>query len=207
MTASNFLQTQNDIIVKEFSKNKFLKSKENRMTLTIKNVSFVLFLVSGLLMFNMSFAEDANPQGAQPQGETAPPIIKPQEGIPQAPGSGQIANIPPPHFRRSLPPAIFVKGKEGELNRVFVEDAGVNKLVKAEFIAFDIDPAGNLNPLKPIGIPQGATFDITSSEKNKAQAVFSWTPKEKDKGLHGFAFEVSNAKGDINRVALFYDVK
>ena len=155
------------------------------MTLTIKNVSFVLFLVSGLLMFNMSFAEDANPQGAQPQGETAPPIIKPQEGIPQAPGSGQIANIPPPHFRRSLPPAIFVKGKEGELNRVFVEDAGVNKPVKAEFIA----------------------FDITSSEKNKAQAVFSWTPKEKDKGLHGFAFEVSNAKGDINRVALFYDVK
>ena len=190
------------------------------MTVKIKNVLFVLFLVSGLLISNIARAEETNPQNqpvlkqepqaANPQGAAqAPEQTVPQaagQGAPQA-GGPPIANLPPPQFR--LPPAIIVKGKERELNKVFVEDASVNKPVKAEFIAFDIDPSGILNPLKSIGTPPGSSFEAIAGgpEKNKAQAVFSWTPREKDKGLHGFAFEVSNAKGDINRVALFYDVK
>ena len=155
-----------------------------------------------------SKSKSASPQAAPslppslPQGQAAvpPPSAPPPAGVP-----------PPPNlqFRKNLPPAIFVRGKEGNINRVFIEPAAVCKEIKVELIMFDIDPNEKLNPAKPYGIPANSSFKVESNEaeKNRATATFTWTPTDKDVGLHAFAFEISNSKNEPNRVALFFDVK
>lgn len=140
-------------------------------------------------------------QPIPPQAVSPPPPPPGQGVIPQPPGGLG--------FRRNLPPAIFVRGKEGNINRVFIEPASVGKEIKAELIMFDIDPEEKLTQPRTYGLPSGASFKVDSpeGEKNRATAIFTWTPTEKDIGLHGIVFEVANTKNEPNRVALFFDVK
>lgn len=153
------------------------------------------------------------PPQATPAPQAAPPPNIPPQGVAPQAGANLPSGVPTPppnlQFRKNLPPAIFVRGKEGNINRVFIEPATVNKEIKVELIMFDIDPNEKLNPPKPYGIPASATFKVESNqvEKNKAVATFTWTPTEKDVGLHAFAFEITNSKNEPNRVALFFDVK
>ena len=157
----------------------------------------------------------APPQAqAPPQGNQAlPNSYIPPSGAPPGIPPGNLgaikAQMPPPFPPRSLPPAIFIRGKEGNINRVFVEDATVGKEVRVEFIMFDIDPNEKLSPPKTYGLPAGASFKVETMEieKNRAAGVLTWTPAETDTGLHAIAVEVSNSKGEPNRVALFYNVK
>lgn len=140
------------------------------------------------------------PQAVSPPPPPSPPLPS-QSAIPQPPGDLG--------FRRNLPPAIFVRGKEGNINRVFIEPASVGKEIKAELIMFDINPEEKLTQPRPYGLPSGASFKVDSpeGEKNRATAIFTWTPTEKDIGLHGVVFEVANTTNEPNRVALFFDVK
>jgi len=199
-----------------------------KRSLILKIVLYVL--IPSLFVLLSRFAIFAQENAPLPEAKTAPPSSPPQAATTQAQapdkGPPQVqapANAPsgspsqaqgpqtPPRFPppRVLPPAIFIKGKEGNINRVFVEDAQVGKEVRVEFIMFDIDPNEKLSAPKTYGLPQQATFKVETMEveKNRAAAVLTWTPAESDIGIKAFAIEVANSKGEPNRVALFYNVK
>lgn len=131
-------------------------------------------------------APRANP--VSPAAKQEPPPLPPQIQVP--------------------PPALVVRGKEFDLNRVLIESAYVNKEIKVEFLMFDRDPKEKLSS-KAYGLPTSALYKFEPSEtvKNSASGTFAWTPTEKDIGVRGFAFEVINSKGAVNRIAIFYDVK
>lgn len=172
-------------------------------------ILFVSFFVFGILLLsnsNFAFSQEDAMQAPLPSSPPPPRAI-PQAGLqrPQA-----LPPSPPGFPPTNTPPALLIRGKEFEMSRVLIENANVNKEVKIEFLMFDRDSKEKLTS-KAYGLTSfpSAKYNVETSDtvKNSAQAVFTWTPTEKDIGTHGFAFEVSNSKGAVNRIAIFFDVK
>lgn len=167
----------------------------------------ILFVFYIVLLPNSNFAYSQEDVMQAPLPSSPPP--PPPQAIPQAGLQRLQAPPPSPGFPpTNVPPALLIRGKEFEMSRVLIENANVNKEVKIEFLMFDRDSKEKLTS-KAYGLTPTAKYNIETSDtvKNSAQAVFTWTPTEKDIGTHGFAFEVSNSKDAVNRLAIFFEVK
>ena len=194
----------------------------------VKKFLVFVFLISygSFYFFSFSYAQE---QQGTPSANSAN-SVKPADSPAKAAGAGTIpfetpfhpgaakappallpsaVQPPPPPPPPKIPPALIVRGKEYEMHRVFMDTATVGKEVKIEFIAFDMDPAEALTAPKTYWLPDTATmkFEPDIKNKNKGAAVLSWTPTDKDIGVHAFVVELTNGKGASNRIAFFYDVK
>jgi len=179
----------------------------------VNRLMLVLFFFVFCSLYSIS-QEPAPPSLDQlPKLPTIPsPPELPQAGkLPQLPPGGpSFGQRPPlpPGLSIPMPPVIFIRGREFDQNKIFVESATVNKEIKVEFVIFDRDQKEKISS-KAYGLPTGATYNVEVSEtaKSSASSIFTWTPQDKNVGVHGIAFEASNSKGDVNRIAIFYEVK
>lgn len=173
----------------------------------VKKIIYSLLIL--LVLFSVgSFYSSSKAQktGFQKTDQKKNDTQKPADIKVAAPGQSVTPSV---QALANIPPALWIEGREKDIDRVFVETATVGKEIKLVIYAVDPNPNGVLLPLKEYGLPASAKFDpkTYNIEKYKSASYFSWTPAKEDIGIHGFAFEVVNDKGLINRLAFFYNIK